>query len=295
MLKKPKNIVVITLLAVLPCVLLSAISLHADALNWNYWGDGKAEVASYRILYPRYGELREGKATLITVTETFSEKKKVKSNPGTNPKSDELPVIKFSLTKKFQTGIYDYTLSANSFISLRKRGGRPLGRPIKVSFNLQEWCGHVFAQALFNDSAIDIVSHSYFDGEADQSYSLKASPEVINEDALLFYARRIVKGIEYDESITAVSSLETARMDHGNLFIRNLKVKFKEQDNKNLITYSTQGGTLLEVHTQKEYPHVITYWKKSNGEEGSLLQHDRLAYWNMSKKQDESHALSSKK
>ena len=34
---------------------------------WEYWGDGHAELASYDLTYPRYGEPRRSTAVTITV------------------------------------------------------------------------------------------------------------------------------------------------------------------------------------------------------------------------------------
>ena len=44
----------------------------------NYWYQGKAEVASYKLEQARYGEMRDGHAVLVFVTEDFSKSKQVK-------------------------------------------------------------------------------------------------------------------------------------------------------------------------------------------------------------------------
>jgi hypothetical protein len=53
-------------------------SLYETEAFKNYWYKGKAEVNSYNLLQSRYGEVREGKAMLLFVTEDFSKKKQVK-------------------------------------------------------------------------------------------------------------------------------------------------------------------------------------------------------------------------
>jgi hypothetical protein len=37
-----------------------------------YWFNGEAELSSFQLTQARYGELREGKAVMIFVTEPFS-------------------------------------------------------------------------------------------------------------------------------------------------------------------------------------------------------------------------------
>jgi len=50
----------------------SASPVLADEAFWKLWGDGRGEVSSYDLTFPRYGELRKGTAVLIFVTESFS-------------------------------------------------------------------------------------------------------------------------------------------------------------------------------------------------------------------------------
>jgi len=47
---------------------VQAASRFGDGF-WKHWGDGRAEVASYDLTYPRYGELRSGTAVTVFVTE----------------------------------------------------------------------------------------------------------------------------------------------------------------------------------------------------------------------------------
>src|SRR6266851_2205386 len=84
---------------------------------WKRWGDGKGEVSGYDLTFPRYGELREGAAVVVFVTETFSTWARVKSDPGKHPKSDEFPVLKLNLVQDFPTGIYDYNLMTSAFVT----------------------------------------------------------------------------------------------------------------------------------------------------------------------------------
>src|SRR5713101_837527 len=156
---------------------------------WKRWGDGKGEVSGYDLTFPRYGELRKGVAVVVFVTETFSNSARVKSDPGKHPKSDEFPVMKLNLVQDFSTGIYDYNLLTSAFVALAPVNGRPAGSATKVSFSSQEWCGHVYAQVLFDAHYARFTSHSYFDSEADSSASLELPNGALSEDALLAWAR----------------------------------------------------------------------------------------------------------
>ena len=56
---------------------------------WDHWGDGQAEIAGYALTQPRYGQLRNGRAVHISVTEDFTRKTRVKSDGG---HGEEVPV-----------------------------------------------------------------------------------------------------------------------------------------------------------------------------------------------------------
>ena len=84
--------------------------------NFNsYWYQGKAELTSYNLEQARYGEMREGQAVLIFVTEDFSKSKQVKlDNPGAAG-DDAEKVLKLNMTKKFDTGLYPYSMMSSVF------------------------------------------------------------------------------------------------------------------------------------------------------------------------------------
>src|SRR5713226_4431856 len=184
---------------------------------WKRWGDGKGEVSAYDLTFPRYGELRKGVAVVVFVTETFSNSLRVKSDPGKHPKSDEFPVMKLNLVQDFSTGIYDYNLMTSAFVALAPVNGRPAGSPTKVSFSSQEWCGDTYGQVLFDAGSARLTSHSYFDGEADDSRNLSVPADALAGDALLLWARGfaaplVAAGERHEVSL--VKSIRTARLSH---------------------------------------------------------------------------------
>lgn len=128
-----------------------------------YWYAGNAEITSYKLEQARYGEMREGKAVLIYVTEDFLAKEQVKAD---YQNSDNIPVLKLNATKKFNTGIYPYSIMQSTFYPVADNQ-----HAVKISSSMQEWCGHVYAQ-LNNRKKYELTSHSYFQGEADQNFEL---------------------------------------------------------------------------------------------------------------------------
>ena len=64
-----------------------AIDKRFDASFWAVWGDGKAEVNTYDLTFPRYNQKRKGVAIAIFVTEPFSDSARVKADPGKHPNS----------------------------------------------------------------------------------------------------------------------------------------------------------------------------------------------------------------
>ena len=64
---------------VLALAALLAGTAAAEAPDfYAHWGDGRAEISSYQVIQPRYGEPREGYAVLIFVTEEINRKTFIK-------------------------------------------------------------------------------------------------------------------------------------------------------------------------------------------------------------------------
>lgn len=129
----------------------------------DYWYAGEAEITSYDLRMSRYGETRKGNAVLIYVTEPFLPKAQVKAD---NSSESNVPVLKLNHTKKFKTGIYPYSIMTSTFYPVDDNM-----HALKVTNSIQEWCGQTYLQ-LNNRVRFDIKGHSYFEGEADQDFTL---------------------------------------------------------------------------------------------------------------------------
>ena len=178
--------------ALLLLALLSSPAL-ADGPFWPYWSDGKAELAGYDLVQPRYGEKRHGRAVLIFVTEPFSRARGVKVDHYNPNDPDHFTALKLNAVRKFQTGIYDYSVMTSVFVDPANGFA-----PAKVSFSSQEWCGHVFEEARFGQGA-KVRIDSYFEGETTQL----DVPVAGSEDALFITLRGLGAEALATEPVTA--------------------------------------------------------------------------------------------
>ncbi len=261
---------------------------------WEDWGDGYAEVSTYQLVIPRYGEAREGESILIFVSETMSERQRVKADPGRNPKADEFPVMKLNWQKNFQTGIYDYSEMTSSFLGLRHIAGRPEGMLAKTSFSRQEWCGHMFAQALYDASKVRISGTSYFDGDSDLAQTVPFQADGLSEDALPFWVRGMAgPNLQPGESksVPFLTSLRSSRDAHQPMawsrinLTRSLATQKLESGagEFEVETFSAQlaNGKGFVYFVEKDAPHRIIRWQFTSGEAAELVASDRLKYWEL--------------
>jgi len=267
---------------------------------WKKWGDGKGEVSGYDLTFPRYGELRKGIAVTVFVTETFSNSARVKADPGKHPKADEFPVMKLNLVQDFSTGIYDYNLMTSAFVALAPVNGRPAGSATKVSFSSQEWCGDTYGQILFDTGSARLTSHSYFDGEADQSRDLAVPADALSADALLLWARGFAAPLVAPgerREVPLVLSMRTARLNHRPVEIQKATLSRDAAHSRLSVpagsfeversTVEVAGGPTWKISVEASEPHRLIEWETSDGEKASLLAGDRLEYWRMHAEKDQ--------
>jgi hypothetical protein len=248
--------------------LLWCSAANADDF-WKHWGDGKAELSGYSLTQPRYGQLREGTAVLVFVTEDFSDSLRVKADPGKHPPADVYPVLKINAVRDFQTGVYDYNVMTSTF--LKTESGF---LPVKVSFSMQEWCGHVYQQLLARGGRLVGESHSYFDGEADAQIELPLPAEGVLEEQLPV----LVRGLRGDfvavgasKTVPFLPSALRARLEHrrqtwGQATIRRVATttpiasalgkKFAQH-----VIVEEKGGPTTTWTVEAEAPHRILGWK----------------------------------
>ncbi len=226
-----------------------------------YWHQGKAELTRYALRQARYGEVHDGEAVLIFVTEDFLPKLQVKHESG--PAPDALSVLKLNAYRRFYTGIYPYTVMTSSFTPA---SGAPT---LKLSSTVQEWCGQVYSQINRRSDGLHTLSHSYFQNEADQKMVL---PDADLEDGIWAQLRidpsRVPEGKQeivpafdylrmrhkalraYPAVVTRTASVSTELVDH--------PVAALELDYPPL-------GRKLVIYYEAGFPHLIQAWEETEG------------------------------
>lgn len=216
-----------------------------------YWYSGVAELNSYEMDQARYGELRDGEAVLIYVTEPFDLEKQVKAS---DTRSETTSVLKLNRVRKFLTGVYPYSIMSSVFYPVSDNR-----HALKLTTSAQEWCGHVYAQ-LNNRESFEIVSHSYFENEADQMVSL---PKTVLEDELWTKLRFEPDALPTGE-VQLVPSLEYLRLRHQP--IRAYKAVLSLSEPGKTRTYTLAYPALkrtLQIHFEGSFPFRVKGWTES--------------------------------
>lgn len=243
-----------------------------------YWYAGEAEITSYKLEQARYGELREGHAVLVYVTEPFRPGKQVKADDN---QPDNLSVLKLNSTKKFLTGIYPYSIMTSTFYPVTQKR-----QAVKVSFSAQEWCGHVYSQ-LNNREQFEINSHSYFEEEADQKLLLD---KTLLEDEIWTQLRLNPSELPTG-SIAMIPSFEYIRLGHKPIKAYPATATLSSQGA--LSTYEISYPELersLRIQFETGFPYAIDNWTETHksgfganaqtmSSSGKKMNTIKSAYW----------------
>ena len=148
---------------------------YTPAQFQDYWYSHGAELSRFTLKQMRYGEIHEGDAVLVFVTEEINPAIQVKAD---YPGSQSIPILKLNAVRKFFTGIYPYSIMTSIFTPVDFQQ-YPL--PFKITSSTQEWCGHVYTQMNLSDNSYRVRMHSYFEKEGDRDFQIK---NYIPEDAV---------------------------------------------------------------------------------------------------------------
>jgi hypothetical protein len=219
-----------------------------------YWYAGDAEITSYELEQVRYGEVHAGKAVLVYVTEPFSTTKQVKAD---NPGKKDISVMKLNFTKKFNTGIYPYSMMTSTFVPIKEKQDHAL----KITTTSQEWCGHTFTQLNNRNGQFNIELRSYFESEGDQNFTLD---KTITEDELWTQIRLDPEALpEGEQSI--IPAFFYLRLRHQPLkAYKATAVKKPAQAGQT--TYSINYPDLnreLSITFNNSFPHEIVQWEEN--------------------------------
>lgn len=256
-----------------------------NALQGDYWFQGKAEVNSYSLTQARYGQLHQGEAVCIFVSEDFSATKQVKSDDPVAAGVDRQPVFKLNMLKRFNTGIYTYSLMLSAFSAV---GDKVTLHPLKVSCSVQDWCGQVFSQLNNRNNQFEIHSFSYFESEGDQRKVLQAGwsedglwnqiridPQKLPTGPMMllpgfFYTRLKHKPMDYMKAEASQSVVNDSVMDYAVRYPtenRELVIRYKKAYPFQITGWTEMykdGDSLLTTHAELRKSLMTDYWTKHN-------------------------------
>ena len=227
------------------------------------WYAGKAELSSYDLQQARYGEVRNGEAVLIFVTEDFSTDKLVKLDEPEKT-NDKVRVLKMNMTKKFVTGIYPYSMMLSVFTPVSKEGKEKI---IKADCSSQEWCGQTFSQLKLDGSNYNWQLHSYFEKEGEQNKKVDAT---LLEDELWNRIRIHPEGLPQGK-ISVLPGLLWQRLSHIEMKEEEAVITLSKSDtffikDKNVQMYTIfypAAQRTLQIYFQSVFPHEIVGWQET--------------------------------
>jgi hypothetical protein len=228
-----------------------------------YWYQGLAELTRYSLLQSRYGELHEGEAVLIHVTEDFLADRQVKHEFG--DASSAVSVLKLNAYRRFYTGVYPYNVTTSVFLPVADTAPSAL----KVTIGVQEWCGHTYQQFNRRGDAWQMRLHSYFQAEGDQEAvvggmledelwaRVRLDPQALPVGELeLVPAAHHLRFAHLDAApLPALATLETAqRSPYG-----------PEEALAYVIRYQTLPRQVA-LYVEPRFPHRIVAWEERVGD-----------------------------
>jgi hypothetical protein len=218
----------------------------------DYWYSGTAEITSYTLMQERYGEIREGTAVNIFVSEDFLPDAQVKAN---NASEKNISVLKLNQMKNFNTGIYPYSIMTSTFSPISEKA-----HPLKITNSVQEWCGQVYMQ-LNNRNDFEIESHSYFQGEADQKLSL---PKTYLENEIWNLIRINPEELPTGD-VMIIPSFEYLRLRHKEIRQHAAFASLKQGDSITIYTLNYPDlQRQLMLFFNSTFPYEIEKWEEVN-------------------------------
>ncbi|MGJ8550089.1 septum formation inhibitor Maf [Winogradskyella wichelsiae] len=246
-----------------------------------YWYNGEAEITSYKLEQARYGEIREGEAVLVFVTEDFLPDIQVKAD---NYSKENTPVLKVNATKNFITGIYPYSIMQSTFYPVADNQ-----HAIKITTSVQEWCGQTYTQ-LNNRDNFEILTHSYFQNQADKSFEIE---KALTENELWAKLRINPKNLPVGQ-IDIIPAMEFIRLN--NVDFKPHKALATLKDDSYTLSYDNLSRT-LKINFSPNFPFEILGWEETttSGRGDSVktlttkatkLETIKSDYWNKKSKSD---------
>jgi hypothetical protein len=241
-----------------------SLPFHESQEFRNYWNAGKAELNSYDLSQSSYGETRPGKAVLIFVTEDLSKELQVKLDDPSG--ANKISVLKLNFTKNFITGIYPYSMMLSVFTPVNRHKDPA---SVKATMSSQEWCGQVYTQVNLRGNRYAIKSHSYFEQEADERFSLR---QALLEDELWNIIRLDHESLPVGE-IEVVPGLFSSRLNHVEIKIRSAVAEKSTTDSSFVFSLTfPEQERILTIQYEKKFPFKILGWAETWKEKGKTMR-----------------------
>jgi hypothetical protein len=231
----------------------------------DYWYQGKAEVTSYALKQARYGEIREGDAVLVFVTEPFSKQKQVKLDYPGKAEGDNISVIKMNFTRNFLTGIYPYSIMQSVFTPVQVD---QYPHAIKATLTVQEWCGQVFGQLNKQRNSYRYQGFSYFESEGDVKKELEL--EWLEDE--LWSRIRIAPESLPTGRIKVIPGMAFSRLTHKELSPTAAEASLESGKTESVyqLDYSSLDRT-LRIRFSSAFPYEILGWEETYPSFGKMM------------------------
>lgn len=259
---------------------------YKEQLN-QYWYNGQAEITSFKLNQARYGEMREGYAVMIFVTEDFSTETMTKAD---EKSLENISILKMNATRNFLTGIYPYSLMTSTFFPY-ENGVNSL----KISNTSQEWCGHTYLELIEQKNGYELYNASYFQKEAQRTIELD---KVYLEDDIWSQIRLNPNMIVLGE-VEILPSFMYLRFSHIDIKPYKALLALNELGNgeRVLSVDYIDLERALRITFEKKFPFKITGWEEdySSGfgikkqvltTKASAVKIIRSDYWNKNSNAD---------
>lgn len=239
---------------------------------------GAAEISHYQLKQKRYGKVIDGTAILLYVREPFLPDRQVKDESGKR----DFQVLKLNSIREFCTGAYPYHTMTSVFQPLDSNS---VGKALKVTSSIQEWCGHTFMQTNRRAGKTHTTVASYFEHEEGDRFTEDAS--ILLEDEIWTALRINPKALPTGKLKIIVGDL-AARLHHLKSTAQEATAQWKSGSDNDTIVYEinyTQSSRKLAIEIQKNGSHAIQGWEESDRHgllsSGTLKKRlSDVAYWN---------------
>jgi len=251
----------------------------------DYWFSGTAELNSYHLKQARYGEIRNGEVVLVFVTEPFSASKQVKLDNPSNTPEDAVTVMKLNNVRKFNTGVYDYSILTSTFTPIKSKD---YPYTLKTTTSIQEWCGITFTQLNLENDNYRYKQFSYFESQGDLEKNIKTA---LLEDDLMTRIR-INHGELPIGEIELIPSIVQSRFTYHE--VKPVKAKISKTTTDQLIKYNINipiQNRTVTIDIENQFPYKIMAWTEDNGDglvtTATLKKSLKSPYWKQKSVNDE--------